>query len=539
MTETTVREAVYDFCRRTGMTTFFGNPGSTELKMFRDFPEDFSYVLGLQESVVVATAAGHALGTGRAALVSLHSAGGVGHALGAVFNAHRDRVPLVIFAGQQGRAMLPARPFLSADEPAQFPRPYVKWSRQPDRAEDVPAALAEAYRVAMTPPRGPVFVSVPEDDWDRPAELVPVREVHSEFGASPAALREVADALNAARSPVVVVGSGVEDEQAMPLVVDLAERTGAHVWISPLSGRSGFPEDHRLFRGFLPPVRSLLRERLEGHDVVLVLGTQVFTYHVESDGPVVPEGSRLFHFDCDPAQTAWAPVGTSVLTTIRAGVSGLLDLVDPEAAGKLGRTPPERRTLPATPLPTDPMDIGYVLDTLRDLLPDDTVIVEECPSHRDAFHSRMPITTTGGFLTSGSGALGWSLPLAVGRALTAAPGQRIVCVIGDGSSMYSIQALWTAAQHNVPMTVVVLNNNGYGAIRALGRRIDMDRVPGADITGLDFATIARGLGVPGGTVTSAADLADALTGALAHEGPYLVDVAVADDDSTLYEPWAR
>src|SRR5262249_47477706 len=160
----TVRDAVFDFCRAVGMTTVFGNPGSTEIRMLRDFPDDFEYVLALQETVAVAAAAGHALGTGKPALVSLHSAGGGGPSPGAVFNAYRDRVPVVIVAGQQTRAMLPTRPFLGADQPAEFPRPYVKWSKQPERAEDVPAALAEAYRVAITPPCGPVFLSVPEDD---------------------------------------------------------------------------------------------------------------------------------------------------------------------------------------------------------------------------------------------------------------------------------------------------------------------------------------------------------------------------------------
>src|SRR6266540_3188680 len=148
---TSVREAFLDVCRRTGMTTWFGNPGSTELRMFRDWPDDFDYVLGLQEASAVGMAAGHTIATGRATLVILHSAGGVGHALGAVFNAYRDRVPLVVIAGQQTRAMLPTRPFLSADEPATFPRPYAKWSHQPEHAAAVPGALAEAHRIALTP----------------------------------------------------------------------------------------------------------------------------------------------------------------------------------------------------------------------------------------------------------------------------------------------------------------------------------------------------------------------------------------------------
>lgn len=529
----TVREAVFDFFRQVGVGTIFGNPGSTELRMFQDWPEDFRYVLALQESVAVAAAAGHSMGTGRATVVSLHSAGGVGHALGAVFNAHRDRVPLLIIAGQQSRAMLPTRPFLSADEPALFPRPYVKWSRQPDRAEDVPAAFAEAYRVAMTPPRGPVFISVPEDDWTHPAEPVRPREVRSGFVGEPQALREVADALDAGRNPALIVGAGVDDDGAQSVVVDLAERCGTSVWISPLSGRSGFPEDHRLFRGFLPPVRDQLARRLEEHDVVVAIGAPIFTYHVHTEGPYLAEGTRLFHLDCDPAQTAWAPVGTSVLTTIRAGVTALLDLVEPADR----EPPPPRVRLAPVPV-TDPIAPALVAETLRGLLPGDAVVVEETPSHRAALHARLPITRPGGFLTTGSGALGWGLPVAVGRAL-AGTGERVVCVVGDGSSMYSIQALWTAARHRAPVTFVVLNNRGYEAVKELGRRLDISSVPGTDIHGIDFVTLAAGLGCPGRRVDRAAELSGALSDALGHEGPFVVEVPVESSDSSAYDPMAR
>ncbi len=529
----TVREAVFDFFRQVGATTIFGNPGSTELRMFEGWPEDFGYVLGLQESVAVAAAAGHAMGTGRAAVVSLHSAGGIGHALGAVFNAYRDRVPLLIVAGQQSRAMLPTHPFLSADEPATFPRPYVKWSRQPDRAEDVPAAFAEAYRVAMTPPRGPVFISVPEDDWTHPAVPVEAREVRTGFVGEPWALRELADALNAARSPALIVGAGVDDDGALPALVELAESTGAAVWIAPLSSRSGFPEDHRLYQGILPPVRDQLARRLDGHDVVVSIGAPIFTYHVHTEGPYLPEGTRLFHLDCDPAQIAWAPVGTSVLTTIRAGVTALLEMVE-----KADRPLPEPRVRPAPAPVTDPVQPALVIDTLRELMPEDTIVVEETPSHRDVVHARLPISRPGGYLTSGSGALGWGLPVAVGRAL-AGTGERVVCLVGDGSSMYSVQALWTAARYKAPVTFVVLNNNGYEAVKELGRRIDISSVPGTDIHGIDFVTLAAGLGCPGRRVERAADLAGALSDGLHREGPFVVEVPVAAGASSAYDPMAR
>ncbi len=522
----TVRRAVFDFLRQAGSTTVFGNPGSTELRMLREWPADFRYVLGLQESVVVAAAAGHAMGTGRLAVVSLHSAGGVGHALGSVFTAYRDRVPLLIFAGQQTRAMLPTRPFLAADEPAGFPRPYVKWSGQPDRAEDVPAAVAEAYRLAMTPPRGPVFISVPEDDWDRPAAAVPARDVRADFGADPRALGELADALNEARSPALVIGAGVDDDGAEDVVVELAERATAAVWLAPLSARSGFPEDHRLFQGFLPPVRDQVAQVLAGHDVIVAIGGPIFKFHVHSDGPYLPAGARLFQLDCDPSQAAWAPVGTSVLSTVRAGVTALLDLVF-----KAPRPDPPSR--PA--LPPDPGDAALVIDTVRDLLPANAVIVEEAPSHRDVFHARLPITRPGGFLTTGSGALGWGLPVAVGRAL-AGGGERVVCVVGDGSSMYSIQALWTAAQYRAPVTFIVLNNSGYEAVKQLGRRMGNPEPVGTDIVGIDFVAVAAGLGCPGRRVATATDLAPALAEALCVDGPYLLEVPLAPAGTAAYEP---
>ena len=534
MTTVTVREAVVRFLRDTGMTTVFGNPGSTELRMFRDWPDDFTYVLGLQESVAVGMAAGHALGTRRAAFVSLHSAGGVGHALGAVFNAFRDRVPLVIVAGQQARSLIQLRPFLGADEPALFPRPYVKSARQPERAEDVPAVLAEAYRVAMAPPRGPAFVSVPEDDWDRPAEPVTPRTLHSGFTAVPAALDALAARLDTCARPALVVGPGVDDEDALEQVRALAERIRAGVWISPLSGRSGFPESHPLFQGFLPPVARQLSARLAPYDVVVALGAPVFTYHVADGGPPLAPGTELFHLDCDPGQAAWLPTGTSIVTTLRPALERLTGLLkEPD------RAPPPPRPAPVPARAEGHITPELLFDLLRTRLPRDRVLVEEAPSHRDALHARVPIASSGGFLTTGSGALGWGLPLAGGRAL--ADRRRVVCVVGDGSALYSVQALWTAARHTAPVTYVLLDNGGYAAVRALGRRIGITPVPGTDITDIDFAALAESFGCPAARAEHPEELPAALDHALGRgddAGPFLLHVAVTGSRGTLYEPWA-
>jgi benzoylformate decarboxylase len=193
----TVRDAVIDFMRRVGMTSVFANPGSTELPLFRDFPADFRYVLGLQEAVVVGMADGYAQATDNASFVNLHSAAGVGNAMGNIFTAFRNHTPIVVTAGQQARSMLPFDPFLASTQATELPRPYVKWSIEPARAEDVPLALARAYYIAMQEPRGPVLVSIPVDDWDRPAEPVPVRMVSTAARPEPGVLDRIGAALDA------------------------------------------------------------------------------------------------------------------------------------------------------------------------------------------------------------------------------------------------------------------------------------------------------------------------------------------------------
>jgi benzoylformate decarboxylase len=206
------------------MTTVFGNPGSTELPFFRNFPDDFRYVLGLQESVVVGMADGYAQATRNAALVNLHSAAGVGHAMGNIFTAYRNRTPLVITAGQQARSILPYEPFLFASQAARLPEPYVKWSCEPARGEDLPGAIARAYYLAMQPPCGPTFVSIPVDDWDREAVPQPKRTVSQHIAPDPSLLTEIAGRLNRARKPVFVAGFGVDRDDAFDDLVALAER---------------------------------------------------------------------------------------------------------------------------------------------------------------------------------------------------------------------------------------------------------------------------------------------------------------------------
>src|SRR4051812_20558721 len=256
----TVREVSLTVLRRHGITTIFGNPGSTELPMFRDFPVDFRYVLGLQESVAVAMGDGFAQATGRAALVNLHSAAGVGHGLGNVFTAFRNRTPLVLVAGQQARSLLVGEPFLYAERPAEFPEPYVKFSREPARAADVPATLARAIHVAGTPPCGPVLLSVPVDDWDRPAEPVPAHDVVGSVAGEPDALADVAARLAGARPGRGGLGGGRARRPRRR-----RRRAGRRPRPGPRGGWRGRPR--RCVRRRRRPRRAPRRPRLRRPDV--------------------------------------------------------------------------------------------------------------------------------------------------------------------------------------------------------------------------------------------------------------------------------
>ncbi|WP_233853184.1 benzoylformate decarboxylase [Paraburkholderia sp. HD33-4] len=530
-TQWTVRDAVIDFARRVGMTSIFANPGSTELPMFRDFPADFRYVLGLQEAVVVGMADGYAQATGNAALVNLHSAAGVGNAMGNIFTAFRNRTPLVVTAGQQARSILPFDPFLAATQATELPKPYVKWSIEPARAEDVPLAIARAYAIAMQEPRGPVFVSIPADDWDRPAERVADREVAHIMRPDPAMLERIGAVLDACERPAFVVGGAVDRADAAAEVVRLAERHAARVYVAPMTGRCSFPETHRLFAGFLPAMRERIVELLGAHDAIFAIGAPAFTYHVEGSGPHVPPGARLCQLIDDPGVAAWTPQGIAAVGNVRLGVQDLLARAAPKA-----RELPAPRTVAPRALPPaqgERMSVAFALQTLAEVRDPDGIVVEEAPSSRPVMQTYLPIARAGTFLTMDSGGLGYGMPAAVGVAL-ARPGERVIALIGDGSSMYSIQAIWSAVQMRLPITFVILNNTRYAALQdfapVFGFAPD-ETVQGTDLPGLDFVTIAAGMGCPGARVSEAAELADVLRRALSADdvksGPTLVEAIVA------------
>jgi acyl-CoA reductase-like NAD-dependent aldehyde dehydrogenase/thiamine pyrophosphate-dependent acetolactate synthase large subunit-like protein len=523
----TVAEVVFDFLRRHGMTRIFGNPGSTEIPMFANLPEDFSYVLGLQEASVVFMADGCAQITGQAQFINLHSAAGLGHAMGAIYTAYRDRAPLVIVTGQQSRSLLPHDPFLFNESPAELPKPYVKWAAEPARAADVPAAIAKAYYIAMQPPRGPVLVSVPLSDWDEVAAPLPEREIISGFALTAEALDKLARKLDAAREPMIVVGPVVDSDGAWDATVHLAERLQAKVWASPKSPRASVPESHPLFAGFLPAVQPGLVNCLNGADVVLVLGAPVFTYHFPGTDEHVPDGAGLYLITDDPRQTAGAAVGSAMLSNTRLAAEGLAARVKQRSI----RTQPARPR-PARVAQTFGITNDFFYQTLGELRSPDSILVEEAPSSHDALHDHFPVVRPNSFLATASGCLGFGLAAGVGAALSH-PAKPVICVVGDGSSLYSIQSLWSAAEYDADILVIVLNNGGYRVLEAIAARSQPKRIDGVDIRHVDFVKIAEGQGVRAARCARGAELAGVLRTMLAEKGPRLLEVMVTDKETDM------
>jgi benzoylformate decarboxylase len=524
----TVKQATLDLLRAFGIRKVFGNPGSTELPFLSDWPDDIDYVLGLQEASVVGMADGYAQATRNAGFVNLHSGAGVGNALGNIYTAHRNQTPLVITAGQQARSILPLQAFLYAERASEFPRPYVKFSVEPARPEDVPAAIARAYYVAMQPPCGPTFVSVPIDDWTRQTQAVEARHVSRELGPDPAVMKALVAALGASKNPALVIGPAVDRAEAVDLMVRVAEKARASVWVSPFSARCSFPERHPQFAGFLHASPGQVSDTLREHDLVVVIGAPVFTFHVEGHASIFDGATTLFQITDDPTAAAVTPNGTSIIATMKPALTILLDLL-PETK----RATPKGRVLPPAPQAADPIPAEYLLHALSVAMPGDAALVEEVPSHRPLMHKFMPMRGQDSFYTMSSGGLGYGLPAAVGIAL-GRPEIRTVCLIGDGSAMYSIQALWTAAQRKLPLTVVVVNNGGYGAMRSFSQVMQVRKVPGLELPGIDFVSIAQGLGCDAVRVSRASELMPALKRSMTHGGTSVIEVMVDSAVPLLY-----
>jgi benzoylformate decarboxylase len=520
----TVRETTYEVLRELGMTTIFGNPGSTELPFLRDMPADFKYVLGLHERVAAGMALGYCLGSRKPVFVNLHSIASTGNGLSAIQDAWYAHVPLVVTAGQQDRRQLLAEPFL-ASHAVETVRPYVKWAYEPARAEDVPAAIARATYLAMQPPRGPVFLSIPMADWTHQCAAQAARKVSEKSLADPALLDEVVCALDASENPALIAGWQIEEDDGWNSMLELAEHLNADVYQDPIPSRWTFPRGHRLFREGLLPAQKPLADQLSKHDVVVVLGARAFLYYAYVPGDPIKPGTALFQITNDPEMAAAALAGTSIVGDIAQAASYIR-----AHAKARQRSPRDTAGTPsavATPEAAPPITTAYLFSTLNGLMPKNSVIAEECPSGKGDLDRHLILNEPGSFYSVPNGVLGFGLPAAVGLQM-ARPERRVVCPIGDGSIQYSVQALWSAVQNKAPVVVIVLRNSDYSALKGFCDFTQVGRnVPGMDLPGIDMVKIAQGYGMSANEVDQPEELEPALQTAFAANEPWLISVNVA------------
>ncbi len=528
----TVRDASFDVLRELGLTTLFANPGSTEIELLADLPDDLRFVLGLHESSVVGMATGWALGRREPALAILHTTPGLGNAVSALATARVNRAPLVVVVGQQDRRHLATEPFLTGRLQG-LAGDYPVWVDQPARAQGVPDAIARAYHEAITG-RGPALVIVPMDDWAAEAapagERAAPRRVVRARGADPALVAELAELVAGAASPALVVGAGVDDEAAWAAVVALAERLACPVWQESFSGRAGFPQDHPLFAGHLGADRLRLRAALAPHDVVLAVGAPAFRQYTFTPGPFVEPGTTVAVVSQDAAEIHRSAADLAVLGQ-PAEVCAELTRAVPAREGTRAATF-SRPARPAPPASGEALRAGHVFSAVAERLAHDAVVFEESPSNRPELLVRLPARQPLGALSPAMGGLGFALPAATGIRM-ACPDRPVVAFVGDGSSLYSIQSLWSAAHYRVGALYVVLANGGYAVMDRLAEQHGGTHPwPGFHV---DVAGLARALGCPARTVREhdelLAVLDEVVPGLAGRDEPLLLEVVIEPDES--------
>ena len=376
----TVHEATYNLLRRLGLTTVFGNPGSTEQPFLKNFPKDFQYVLGLQEASAVAMADGFAQGTQKPVLVNLHSGAGTGNGMCNIMTAFQNKTPLIITAGQQTREMILGDPYLTNRDETLLPRPWVKWAYQPVRAQDVPGAIIRAYATAVQPPAGPVYVSIPLDDWDQPAlgEAV-VRTVSLRYSADPERMALFAERIKKSKNPVLVYGPEIERAGGWDAGIKFYERLKAPVYISPLTDRASFPQTHPQFRGMVPIAIGPLSKKLKGHDLIIVIGAQVFRYYPFIAGDHLPQGAELLQVTNDPWDAAAAVAGDSLLSDARLALEAFTDAIPAVTSRPAPVALPIERKLPSPA--NNPLTAFEAFAALSELRPKDAILVNETASN--------------------------------------------------------------------------------------------------------------------------------------------------------------
>jgi benzoylformate decarboxylase len=543
------KRAFLELLKQEGVDILFGNPGTTELPLMDAFAveHDIRYILGLQEAALMSMADGYAQASGKLAVLNLHVAPGLGNAMGMLYDAVKAAAPILLTAGQQDLEYLVTEPVLSADL-ATLARPFVKWAAEVHRVEDLPRLVHRAAKTALAPPTGPVFLSLPGDILKAEANLdllTPTR-VAPRVRGDVAAIAAAGALLAQAKRPVIIAGDAVAQSRAHAELVALAELIGAPVYTEFVPSTASFPATHPLFRGATVRTQAAVRQVLDQYDVLFSVGGDLFTLSLPSDIDPMPPGMRLIHLDTDPweigknypAEVAILGDPKSTLPEITAAVEAAMTGGARGAARERFKaacdtTLAERNALKAKAKALagkSPVQALALLDAIGDMLPKDAVVIEEVLSSAPGIRSLIRSDDPQSYYGLRGGGIGWGIPAAIGIKL-ALPHRPVVALIGDGSAMYTIQALWTAAHDRIGVVFVILNNRSYRILKqrllALrGHAEQVDTFVGMELVDppIDFVGLARSLGVAAEHVKTVHDATDLVAHGIKSNAPLLIDV---------------
>jgi benzoylformate decarboxylase len=550
-------DAFLDILAAAEVRYIFGNPGTTELPLNDALVGDqrFEYILGLQEVPLVAMADGYAMASRKLGVVNVHISCGLGNAMGMLYNAFREGTPLLLTAGQQDRRLKFEEPILCG-QMVEVVRPWTKWAVEVERIEDLPSAMRRAIQIALTPPTGPVFMSIPVDVQMAIAEnldLTPPRLPDRRVRPPLAALDRAAEVLLAAKNAAILVGSRVQEADAVDELVRLAERLGVPV-ISESGtthGRLGFPCDHPLYAQCLPLWSPDVRKRLDEFDVLFIVGMDLLRQYVYYEpSRAIPEHIRLIHLDEDPYQLGKNyPLEVGLIGDTNAGLSELESAIDRKITRAQAQAAQHRRDRYAaeheaarqaawkqceaarTQRPMAPLGL---MEAVARVLPPDAAVVEEAVTTTGTMLERLgAFKNTSGHFGHRGWALGWGLGVSIGVKL-AWPDRPVMAILGEGAALYGIQGLWSAAHHRVPVTFVIANNAQYQILKIGAAGIKLPRAIAGEFEGMDlvdpevdFVKLAQSLGVDACRVTEPEELSEALRSSLDGDRPMLIDVPIS------------
>lgn len=552
MAEMTGAEAMFEIMVREGVRYVFGNPGTTELPLMDLFAArtEIEYILALHEDSALGMAAGYADATGRAAVVNLHTNPGLAHALGNLYNAFRAGTPLVVTAGQQDTRAMIEEPLLTADM-LELARQHTKWVWEARHASDVPAVMARAFKIAETPPTGPVFVSLPVDVMEQRADITLARatEIGTRTRGDRASVERAAQVLIEARNPAIIAGDGCARSGAVDVVVNLAEAIGARAFSEPLNALLDFPTDHALYAGPMFANAKQTSEQLEGVDVIVIIGANNLAPLVYTGARMIPESARLIQINADPRELGKNYAAeVAILADPGAAVEELIEAIRARATDQVTEMIARRREMISARIKEvrarfgeqagvasddAPMSPAYVARVMREAADPRAVLVDESVTSTAFVRTGFTLSEPNSYFYAKGGSLGLALPAAVGVKL-AMPDRQVICAVGDGSALYSVQALWTAARYGLAVKFVVFNNSSYmilkgGLLAMKGASVARGVFVGMDITEpeIDFVGLAGSMGVGARRVTRASELRAGLDWAFGEAGPTLLDVAIA------------